>query len=193
MQGRGCPIQTVPNRKKKSMSNEKNKEVKANAVVAVSYNHSKFEELTPKGVYLVIDCRETGGSANPKTNSASLAKRYGKHYGLVPALSFRALERPHEWLMHAVPAAAKLAELAAQTPIALIGWNTAHLKAVAQLVAKASSGAVKPILEWEMNGKGGRSLVRTPTDEELAKQMAKFLYSPAMTKPLSFAAAKLLD
>lgn len=175
------------------MSNEKNKEVKANPVVAVSYNHSKFEEVVPKGAYLVIDCRETGGSANPKTTSASLAKRYGKHYGLVPALAFRALERPHEWLLHAAPAAAKLAELAKKTPISIIGWNTAHLKAVAQLVAKASEGRVKPILEWEMNGNCGRASVRAPTDKEFATQMAKFLYCATVTKPLSFAeAAKLL-
>lgn len=173
------------------MSNEKNREVKTNTVVAVSYNHSKFEEIVPKGVHLVIDCRETGGSVNPKTTARALAKRYGKYYGLVPALAFRALERPHEWLLHAAPAAAKLAKLAEKTPIALIGWNTAHLKAVAQLVAKAAS--VKPILEWEMNGNCGRSLVRAPSDEELAKQMAKFLYCAAVTKPLSFAeAAKLL-
>lgn len=175
------------------MSNKKNKEVKANAIVAVSYNHSKFEEIVLKGAFLVIDCRETGGSVNPKTTSAALAKRYGKYYGLVPALSFRALERPHEWLLHAVPAAAKLAELAEKTPIALIGWNTAHLKAVAQIVAKASEGAVKPILEWEMNGNCGRSLVRIPTDKELAAQMAKFLYCAQVVKPLSFTeAAKLL-
>lgn len=176
------------------MSNEKATKVKVNAVVAVSYNHSKFEEIVPKGTYLVIDCRETGNSVNPKTTSAALAKRYGKYYGLVPALSFRALERPHEWLLHAVPAAAKLAKLAMQTPIAIIGWNTAHLKTVAQLVAKASDEKVKPILEWEMNKNRGRSLVRTPTDEELARQMAKFLYCAQMAaKPLTFAeAAKLL-
>lgn len=164
------------------MSNKNNNEVKsngltshANAVVAVSYNHPNFEEIVPKGAYLVVDCRETGGSTNPKKTSIALAKRYGKHYGLVRALAFRELERHDEWLAHAAPAAEKLAQLAFKTPIAIIGWNTAHLKAVAQLVAKASEGKVKPVLEWEMNGTAGRSLVRVPTDGEFKTQLCKFL------------------
>lgn len=166
-----------------------------NPIVAISYGHSKFNEIVAVGGSLILDCRETGKSLNPKTTTEAFQKRFGEFYGLVPALAFRKLERHGEWLAHAANAAQAVAKIAKKTPVTLIGWNTAHLKAVAMLVAKADT-EVHPILEWEHPDRGpGRSLIESPSDDEFSAQLNKFLPLGAETnaKPMAFSKfAKLL-